>query len=389
MRRGLLNVPVVPTFDRSQITGWERFGLRGLALICALAALGVVGVCMLYSIEGMTWTSLPETHAVRLLLGVVLMVALAFVPVRWWMAGSYPAYAGALVLLIGVEMFGKTFNGAQRWIDIGPATVQPSEMMKLAVVLALAKYYHQANLKLVQSPLGHVVPLLLIGAPALLIAKQPDLGTALLVVATGGALVFLSGVRWTHMIYAAVPGLIGLLGLFVYGLEDYQRQRLLVFFNPNADLMGAGYNIQQSKIAIGSGGLSGKGWGQGTQAQLDFIPELETDFIFPVIAEELGLIGGVAVLALAYGAVALAVSVALTSRIHYARMVALGVGVTYALYVVINVAMTTAMAPVVGVPFPLVSNGGTVMLAVLCSFGAVLAAQRDRDRDSPRNTGLF
>lgn len=382
-----LKFETLQSLQSKQAKGLARFGLRGVLLVMTLTALGVVGVAMLYSVEGMTWTALPERHAIRLGVGLVILLAVSFVPIRWWMALSYPAYAGALFLLLGVEFFGKTVNNAQRWIELGPITVQPSEVMKIAVVLALAKYYHQLSGEKVKHPMGHVVPAILIGLPAMLIAKQPDLGTALLVMATGSAMIFLSGVRWTHMLYAAVPGIIGMFALFVYGLQDYQRKRLFIFFNPDADSMGAGYNIQQSKIAIGSGGLNGKGWGQGTQAQLDFIPELETDFIFPVIAEELGLIGGIGVLGLAYTAIMLAKSIALTSGIHYGRLVALGVAVTYALYVSINVAMTSGMAPVVGVPFPLVSNGGTVMLAVLFSFGAVLAAHRDRDRESPRNTG--
>lgn len=375
------------SLDRNQTKGWARFGFRGAFLVLALVSLGLVGVAMLYSVEGMTWTSLPGRHAVRLGLGLALMIGLAFIPVRWWMALAYPAYAGTLVLLFGVEFFGKTVNNAQRWIELGPLTLQPSELMKLAVVLALAKYYHQLSFEKAQHPLGHVVPAVLIGLPAALIAKQPDLGTALLVMATGGAMVFLSGVRWTHIIYAAVPGLISAFFFFIYGLQDYQRKRLLVFLNREEASADATWNIDQSQIAIGSGGVSGKGWGQGTQAQHDFIPEVETDFIFPVIAEEFGFIGATSVLFLAYIVIMLAITV--KSRIHFGRMVALGVGITYALYVIINVAMTTGMAPVVGVPFPLVSNGGTVMLAVLVSFGAVLAAHRDRDREPPRNTGLL
>ncbi len=366
--------------EREQDLILGRIGWRGLILILALAALGSVGVALLYSIEGMSWGGLAENHALRLGLGLALMLACAMTPISWWMWLAYPIYLGALALLVWVEVDGVVINEARRWIRVGGVSIQPSEIMKFALVFALARYYHGLSFDKVRHPLGQFVPLLLIAAPAVLVARQPDLGTALLLVAGGGALIFLSGVRWSHILAAAVPGALAVYWVLISGLKPYQRERITTFMSaicePGADVNDENWNICQSIIAIGSGGVSGKGWGDGTQSQLRFIPELETDFIFPVLAEEFGFYGTVSVLSLAYLIIALTVIIGLTAATPFGRMLAMGVAATFALYVMVNVAMVTGLIPVVGVPFPLVSNGGTVMLVALASFGIVLSAQR-------------
>ncbi len=379
----ILNTPVA----RAQPSGLARIGVGGAALITLLAALASVGVAAQYSVGGCALGGDALKHAVRLGVGFAAMMGLALIPLRLWLGLAYPAYLAALALLVGVELFGQEANNAQRWLAIGPLRIQPSEIMKLAVVVALAKYYHQLAFDNARGVVAHVPPLLMIAAPALLIAAQPDLGTALLVAATGLALVFLSGVRWTVIAYGAVLGFIGLVLLYVYGLHDYQRERILTLFNPAGDPMGSGYQAHQSIIAIGSGAASGKGLCRGTQNQNDFVPENETDFVLAAIAEEFGFVGGAGLLSLVAAILLMSAWIGLNANHHFGRMAALGVAATFAFYVVINVGMVTGLLPVVGVPFPILSYGGTVMIVVLASFGLVLNIHINRDADAPRQAG--
>lgn len=359
------------------------------ALVLLLCLLGAAGIGMLFSVADGAWDPWASRHATRFLVGVMMMMVVALMPPRFWMAAAYPAYLGALTLLVGVELFGLTIQGSQRWIDIGPIRMQPSEMMKVAVVMALARFYHDLPREKVSGPTGVLIPLILIGMPAALILKQPDLGTALLVVATGTTLMFLSGLNW-KIIGAALVGAAVAVPLAIrYGLQDYQRERIFTFLNPEADPMGAGYQILQSKIALGSGGLTGKGWIQGTQSQLNYLPERQTDFIFTSLGEEFGLIGGVAILALYLIVLANAVAIATTCKSVFLRMIVMGIATTFALYVIINTGMVMGMLPVVGVPLPLISYGGTVMLTVLFGFGLILGAHVHRNAELPKGAGLF
>jgi len=382
-----------------------KMGARGWLLMLLLSMLATFGVAMLYSVAGDPSNYTPDTpwwergewdpwasrHAVRFAISFLVMVVFAmFVPLRMWRTIAYPAYFGALALLVGVEFYGETNMGATRWIVLGPLRVQPSEVMKLAVVLALARYYHDLNFKYARSvfPLAHVPALVMLAVPAMLIVRQPDLGTALLVAASGVVVIFLSGVRWTHIVLGGIGGVIGMIGLFTYGLKPYQRERLFTFFNAdNTDQdfqLGAGYHTLQAKIALGSGGMTGKGFGEGTQTQLDFLPEKHTDFIFTVIGEELGFIGCVALLAIVAGILVVGISIALSSRHHFGRLAALGVCAMFAFYVFINTGMNMGLAPVVGVPLPLVSYGGTAMLVVMAAFGLVLNVHLNQDEQLDR-----
>ncbi|MCG8442034.1 MAG: rod shape-determining protein RodA, partial [Caulobacterales bacterium] len=325
-----------------------RFGLLGWLLLLLIGALGAFGVAMLYSVAGDPasytastswwergeWTPWASRHATRLAAGMAILVALGFVPIQWWRATAYPIYLGALILLLGVEFAGEIGMGAKRWIVLGPLRLQPSELMKLALVLALARYYHDTEHRHLASLATHVPPLIMLALPVALIVRQPDLGTALLVAATGSALVFMAGVPWRMIGAAASLGSVALVLLFSYGLHDYQRGRIMAFLNPGADPMGAGYHSLQSKIAIGSGGLGGKGFGAGTQTQLGFLPEKHTDFIFTVIGEELGFFGGLALLTLVAAIVGLTMFVAANSRHQFGRLAAMGVAVTFALYAI-------------------------------------------------------
>ena len=359
------------------------------AFVLLILLVGLIGVGMLYSVEGGDWNPYASRHALRLGVGLIAMVIIALFPPRFWMGIAYPAFLGALVLLVGVELIGTTAMGAQRWIDIGPIRMQPSEIMKIALVLALARYYHDLPEEKVSSLGGLIIPALMIAVPMGLIIKQPDLGTSLLLAATGVAIVFLAGLSWKVIIGAGVLGGIGGGFFFQYGLQDYQRRRIMTFINPEDDPMGAGYHILQSKIALGSGGMTGKGYMEGTQAHLNFLPEKQTDFIFTMLGEEFGFIGGLVVLGLYALILANCVMIATSCRSVFLRLVVMGVATTFSLYVFINVGMVMGMLPVVGVPLPMISYGGTVMMTVLIGLGLILGAHVHRDTEPPKGAGLF
>ena len=359
------------------------------AFVLLVALIGAIGVGMLYSVAGGDWSPWALRHAGRFALGLAAMLVVAMFPPRFWMGLAYPAYLGALALLVMVEVAGVTEMGAQRWVDLGPIQIQPSELMKVALVLALARYYHDLSPEKISRLGGLIPPAIMIALPMALIVEQPDLGTAVLLGATGVVMVFLAGLSWKIIIPAVIGGLAAA-GLFLrYGLEPYQRDRVVTFLNPENDPLGAGYHIMQSKIALGSGGLTGKGYMQGSQAQLNFLPEKHTDFIFTMIGEEFGFVGGLFVLALYALLLANCVLIAASCKSVFLRLTVMGVTTTFALYIIINTAMVMGLAPVVGVPLPMISNGGTVMLAVLGGLGLVLGAHVHRGAEPPRGAGLF
>src|ERR687891_594839 len=289
----------------------------------------------------------------------------------------------ALVGLIAVEFAGEVVMGAQRWLDFGLFQLQPSEVMKIALVMALARYFHSAYLEDVARPLRLTVPSVLALLPATLVLKQPDLGTSVMLLAGAGAMFFLAGVRWWK--FALLIGAASAaLPIFWQQLRDYQKERVMTFLDPERDPLGAGYHIIQSKIALGSGGLWGKGFLEGTQSQLSFLPEKQTDFVFTMLAEEAGLIGALGLLGLFLLLVGAALVFALRARSQFARLLAMGVGTTFFLYVVINIAMVTGLIPVVGVPLPMISYGGTAMITVLTGFGLLLSVDIHRDVAIPR-----
>ena len=355
----------------------------GFVLLLILVA--GIGFAMLYSVAQGSFDPWSSRQMVRFAIGLALMLAVAVIDIRVWVTLAYPAYFVALVLLVAVEMFGTAGMGAQRWIALGPIQIQPSEIMKVAVVLALARYYHGINIEQVSRPLYLIVPLVLIGLPVALVLKQPDLGTAVLIAAVGVSLIFLAGLNWrvfAAAILLAVPGCL----VAWQGLYDYQKERILVFVDPSRDPLGAGYNIIQSKIALGSGGAFGKGFQQGTQAQLNFLPEKHTDFIFTMLGEELGLMGAGSLLALYFLLLSYGLTFAMESKNHFGRLVAMGVCINFFLYIFINVAMVMGLLPVVGVPLPLVSYGGTAMLTLMFAFGLLLCVHIHRNVEMPRSS---
>ena len=355
----------------------KKLLLLNWPFLLLITAIALVGAAALYSVAGGALEPWASRHVVRFCFGLALLFAVAFSDIRWWLRGAYPLYLVALLLMIAVPLIGVESGGARRWLGYGEFTFQPSEMMKIALVLALARYYQWLPPEKVWRPDALLPPVLMIGLPTLLALAQPDLGTAALFAVIGCGLLFLAGVSWLYFV-AGIVGIVVALPHAWEALHDYQRERVLTFIDPERDPLGSGYHILQSKIAIGSGGLAGKGFMQGTQAQLNFLPEKHTDFIFTMFAEEMGFIGAVALLALYLLALLFITYMALRCRSTFARLVAAGMGLCLFTYVFINVAMVTGLVPVVGVPLPLVSYGGSAMLVLLLAFGLIQSAHVHR-----------
>ena len=292
-----------------------------------------------------------------------------------------------MILLGAVDFFGVEVNGSTRWLDLKVMRLQPSEIMKLAIVLALARYYHDLPAWRVSKVSGLAGAFMIIGIPMQFIIRQPDLGTTILLGTTGLALVFLSGVNWRVMLGGALASAVAIPMFYVYGLKDYQRARIDTLWSPDADPLGASYHITQSKIALGSGGVNGKGFLQGTQRSGDYVPENTTDFIFTVIGEEFGFIGSLATIMLYVMLIGLCLFLSTKAKHLFSRFLILGVTTTFTLYVFINLAMVMGLVPVVGVPLPLISYGGTVVLTVMLGFGLVLSALLFRRAELPRSSG--
>ena len=355
-------------------------------VLCLIAGAGAL---MLFSIAGSSWTPWAAAHLARFGICLLMMIALAMIDIRVWFALAYPIYGFGLLLLVAVEAVGDVRLGAQRWLSIGSFSFQPSEVMKLGIVLALARLYHGVSAERARLSWWLLIPAAMIGAPVLLVAHQPDLGTAMLIALTGGAIVMLAGLSW-KIIGTAVVGALAVIPPFVmFGMHDYQRQRVLTFLDPESDPSGSGYHILQSMIALGSGGLLGKGYGLGSQSQLNFLPEKQTDFIFATLAEEFGFVGCVSLLVLYAAAIFMALRTSYLSHSHFGRLAAAGVTATFTLYVLINGAMVMGLAPVVGVPMPMLSYGGTVMLTVMIGFGLVQSVRVHRYAEVTSGKGSF
>jgi rod shape determining protein RodA len=344
-------------------------------LLCALAG---VGYAALFSAAGGAPEPYASRHVLRFAAGLVLMVGLALVDIRWIARLAWPSYLLALLLLVAVLRFGHVGKGAQRWLELGGLQLQPSELMKIALVLVLASWFHRASWERIGNPLFLIPPVFAILLPIGLIVKQPNLATAVITAILGAAMLFAAGVRWWKFALVALP--VPFAARLAYNhLHDYQRARIDTFFNPEGDPLGAGYNIIQSKIALGSGGMWGKGYLQGTQGQLDFLPEKQTDFIFTLIGEEFGFIGSVALLALLGLIVLGGMLIALRCRHRFGRLVAFGIATNFFLYVAVNVAMVMGTIPVGGVPLPLVSHGGSAMITAMVGFGLLMSVHVHRD----------
>lgn len=353
-------------------------------LVLLLSAIAGIGVLALYSAANGSLQPWAIKQVVRYGIGLVAMLAVAVIDIRFWFRMAYPAYAAGLVLLIIVEAMGQIGMGAQRWINLGFIQLQPSELMKIAIVLALARFFHASTRDDIRRPLYLLIPMLIVFLPVGLVLLQPDLGTSLMMVMAGGAVFFLAGVPLWMFGVVIASGLAALPVVWHF-MHAYQKQRVLTFMNPESDPLGSGYHIMQSKIALGSGGIEGKGFLKGTQSHLNFLPEKQTDFIFTLWAEEWGLIGGLFLLLLFGGVFIYGGFIAGSARNLFGRLLAYGLTVNFSLYVFVNIAMVMGLIPVVGAPLPMISYGGTAMLAVMAGFGLVISVYIHRHLKLPKS----
>lgn len=368
---------------RTELTLPDKIRRLDWRLVLVLIGVAGVGTAALYSAGGMKPDPWAAKHVMRFSIGAAIMLLVALVDLRVWLRLAYPAYILAALLLVAVDVIGKGAMGAQRWLDLGPVQIQPSELMKIAAILALARYFHGLSREQVGRIVYVIPPVLAILVPVALVMVQPDLGTAIVLLCTGAAMMFVAGVKLWKFLLAGTLGA-ACLPVAWKLMHEYQRNRVRIFLDPDLDPLGAGYHILQSKIAIGSGGMLGKGLGEGTQSTLNFLPEKQTDFIFTMWTEETGLRGALILLALYVCIILYAYIVALRARSHFGRLLAMGIGITVFLYVFINMGMVMGLLPVVGVPLPLVSYGGTAMLTVLFACGLLLGINVHRDLVIPR-----
>lgn len=371
---------------KSVPTGFRKILHLNWPLALLLATVCGVGFLMLYSVAGGSFTPWAEPQIKRFALGFVAMMIVAMVPIWLWRNLSGLAYGMSMLLLLGVTFFGETRKGSQRWIDLGFMDLQPSELMKITLVMFLAAYYDWLPAKKVSRPFWVLLPVLIILAPTALVLEQPDLGTSILLLTAGGGLMFVAGVHWAYFAAVIASG-VGLVAAVLQSrgtpwqlINDYQYRRIDTFLDPAADPLGAGYHITQSKIALGSGGWTGRGFMQGTQSRLNFLPEKHTDFIFTTLAEEFGFIGAFSLLGLYALIIAFCVFTALINKDRFSSLLTLGIALNFFLFFAVNMSMVMGLAPVVGVPLPLVSYGGSAMLVLLLAFGLVQSAHVHRPR---------
>ncbi|PZX18422.1 cell elongation-specific peptidoglycan biosynthesis regulator RodA [Palleronia aestuarii] len=371
---------------RTVPTGPTKLLYLNWPIVLLLATVASVGFLMLYSVAGGSLEPWAEPQMKRFALGLTVMIAAAMVPVWFWRNVSGLAYGVSLLLLLLVEFHGTTGMGAQRWIDLGIIRLQPSELMKITLVMMLAAYYDWLDIGKTSRPLWVIIPLFLIALPTYLVLRQPDLGTSILLVTGGGIIMFLAGVSWWYFVGVVGAGVGAVTAVFSSRgtdwqlIKDYQFRRIDTFLDPASDPLGAGYHITQSKIALGSGGWTGRGFMQGTQSRLNFLPEKHTDFIFTTLAEEFGFVGAFSLLSLYVAVVFFCVVSAIANRDRFGSLVTLGIGATFFLFFAVNMAMVMGLAPVVGVPLPLVSYGGSAMLVLLLGFGIAQSAHVHRPR---------
>ena len=340
--------------------------------IFLILVLTFIGFMALYSAAGANFDLWAKKQALKFSISFVLLFIIAFIDMRIWFKYAYQIFALSLLLLFSVEIFGTFGLGARRWIKIFNISIQPSELVKVTLILFLAKYYQNLRYDRIHLKMELIIPIISVILPCFLVLIQPDLGTAVLIFLLGVIIIFLAGIRIWKFMLSFIIGVIMMPIMWIYVLKDYQKLRLKSFLNPELDPLGTGYHLIQSKIALGSGGLYGKGFLKGTQAYLNYLPEKQTDFIFTLIGEEFGFIGTIFILLLYIVMIAICFYISFKSFSKFGRLVSLGIGTNLFLYVIFNTAMVTGLMPVVGVPLPLLSYGGSVMFSVMISFGLLM-----------------
>jgi rod shape determining protein RodA len=370
--------------SRENISLKEKFlGIRWtfLALLLMVATVGFVS---LYSAAGGHMEPWAGKQMLRFCVGMAGLIVASMIDVRTWMKLAYPLFGLGLVLLLWVDVKGHIGMGAQRWINLGFIQLQPSELMKVLTVLALARFFSGATQDEVRNPLFLLLPGAIIAVPVLLVVAQPDLGTAMMIVLVSAAMFWIAGVSiWLFIIGGTLA--VAALPVAWHFMHDYQKKRVLIFLDPESDPLGSGYHITQSKIALGSGGITGKGFLQGTQSHLNFLPEKQTDFIFTLFTEEWGLVGGLSLMGLFAVIIAYGYIMSFQSQSQFGRLLSMGIIINFSLYVFINIGMVMGLLPVVGVPLPMISHGGTAMLSVLFGFGLFMSAYVHKDAKTGRS----
>ena len=367
-------------------TGWRKVLFINWGLIVLIIGAAFSGFVMLISVAGGSLDPWASAQIQRFSIGLLAMFIIAMTPIWIWRNLSVPIYIVALLLLLLVEFLGSTGMGAQRWINLGFINLQPSEVAKVALVMLMAAYYDWLPTDKVSKPLWVLVPVIFISLPVLLVLQQPDLGTSILLLISGVIVMFLAGVHWVYFgtVIALTSGFVIALfksrGTEWQLLQDYQFLRIDTFLDPDKDPLGAGYHITQSKIALGSGGWTGRGFMEGTQSRLNFLPEKHTDFIFTTIAEEFGFIGTISILAIYVGIIIFCLHSALRHKERFSSLLSLGLTVTFFLFFAVNMSIVMGLAPVVGVPLPLISYGGSAMLVLMGAFGLIQSAHVHRPR---------
>lgn len=367
--------------DHNKIPLSQKLEQMNWLLVCLIAVLTSIGFAMLYSAGSGSFRPWLIKQLVFFFIFFPVMIFIAVTDIRIWFKTAYFFYATALFLVIVVDIMGHNAMGATRWFRLGPLTIQPSEIMKVCTVFALAKYFYNMEARNIGKIKFLIIPFLLVIVPAFFIFHQPDLGTASILLIVGISVIFLAGAKMWKFIFAGASILISIPFVWHFLLYDYQKQRILTFLNPNNDPLGSGYNIIQSKIAIGSGGLFGKGYLNGTQGQLNFLPEKQTDFIFTMLSEELGFIGSVFTIAVYSVIIGIGIYIAMSTRHQYGRLLTMGIVNIFFVHMFVNIGMVTGLLPVVGAPLPLISYGGTITASMLIGFGLVLNVDLNKNFD--------
>ena len=358
----------------SDLTFFQKIKNLDYILLFSIILLSIISVFVMYSTDGGEILYHTKSHFIKLLIFFPLMLIISFFNIKFWHITSYLFYFIVIVLLIWVSIDGVKASGSQRWIDLYFIVLQPSELMKIAIILCLAKYYHRLKINNVNSFTNIIVALSLITVPVTLVVSQPDLGTSILIASSGLIILWLGGVKIKYFFISFITFLISLPFIISF-LKPYQKLRILTFLDPDRDPLGAGYQIIQSKIAIGSGGLSGKGFLKGTQSYLDFLPEKHTDFIFTLFSEEFGFVGSIGILILYIIIIARIIRIGALSRSNFAKLFCFGFAFAIFIYIVVNLSMVLGLLPIVGSPLPIMSYGGSSMLATMIGFGIVLSAK--------------
>jgi len=358
----------------NELSFWQKVKALDYILLISVFLLSTISLFVMYSTDGGEILYHTKSHFSKIIIFFPLMIFIAFFNIKWWHNFSYLFYIVVIFLLIYVSFFGIKSSGSKRWMDLYLFNLQPSELMKIAIILCLAKYYHRVKIENVNTLTSIITVLTIILVPIFMVLSQPDLGTSILIASSALIILWLGGVKIKYFIYSFIAFLISLPFIISF-LKPYQKLRILTFLDPDRDPLGAGYQIIQSKIAIGSGGLEGKGFLKGTQSYLDFLPEKHTDFIFTLFSEEFGFIGSVALLILYSIIIIRILRIGAISRSNFSRLFCFGFAFAIFIYIVVNLSMVLGLLPIVGSPLPIMSYGGSSMLATMIGFGIVLSAK--------------